>query len=221
MIRVLVVDDQAMVREGFAALLDAQPDMEVVGTAGDGRAALPVAATRHPDVVLMDIRMPEMDGLEAARLLLAQPDPPKVVVLTTFDLDDYIFDALAAGASGFLLKHAPATDLLHAVRVVAAGEALLAPEVTRRLIAHFVAARPDPAAAGPRPDRLAPLTDRETEVLGLVARGLSNTEIADVLVLAEQTVKTHVSRIFGKLGLRDRAQAVVVAYECGLVRPQG
>ncbi|MFC7655624.1 response regulator [Pseudonocardia benzenivorans] len=220
MIRVLVVDDQAMVREGFAALLDAQPDMEVVGTAGDGRAALPVAATRHPDVVLMDIRMPEMDGLEAARLLLAQPDPPKVVVLTTFDLDDYIFDALAAGASG-LLKHAPATDLLHAVRVVAAGEALLAPEVTRRLIAHFVAARPDPAAAGPRPDRLAPLTDRETEVLGLVARGLSNTEIADVLVLAEQTVKTHVSRIFGKLGLRDRAQAVVVAYECGLVRPQG
>jgi len=220
-IRVLVVDDQAMVREGFAALLDAQPDMEVVGTAGDGRAALPVAATRHPDVVLMDIRMPEMDGLEAARLLLAQPDPPKVVVLTTFDLDDYIFDALAAGASGFLLKHAPATDLLHAVRVVAAGEALLAPEVTRRLIAHFVAARPDPAAAGPRPDRLAPLTDRETEVLGLVARGLSNTEIADVLVLAEQTVKTHVSRIFGKLGLRDRAQAVVVAYECGLVRPQG
>jgi DNA-binding NarL/FixJ family response regulator len=220
-IRVLVVDDQAMVREGFAALLDAQPDMEVVGTAGDGRAALPVAATRHPDVVLMDIRMPEMDGLEAARLLLAQPDPPKVVVLTTFDLDDYIFDALAAGASGFLLKHAPATDLLHAVRVVAAGEALLAPEVTRRLIAHFVAARPDPAAAGPRPDRLAPLTDRETEVLGLVARGLSNTEIADALVLAEQTVKTHVSRIFGKLGLRDRAQAVVVAYECGLVRPQG
>ncbi|GEL26264.1 DNA-binding response regulator [Pseudonocardia sulfidoxydans NBRC 16205] len=220
MIRVLVVDDQAMVREGFAALLDAQPDMTVVGTAGDGRAALTEAASSSPDVVLMDIRMPEMDGLAATRALMGSTEPPKVLVLTTFDLDDYIFDALAAGASGFLLKHAPATELLHAVRVVAAGEALLAPEVTRRLIGHFVAARPDPAA-GPRPDRLASLTDRETEVLGLVARGLSNTEIAAGLVLAEQTVKTHVSRIFAKLGLRDRAQAVVVAYECGLVRPQG
>lgn len=221
MIRVLVVDDQAMVREGFAALLDAQPDMTVVGTAGDGSAALTAAASSTPDVVLMDIRMPEMDGLTATRTLLAGDTTAKVLMLTTFDLDDYIFDALVAGASGFLLKHAPATELLHAVRVVAAGEALLAPEVTRKLIGHFVAARPDPAAAGPRPDRLAALTDRETEVLGLVARGRSNTEIADDLVLAEQTVKTHVSRIFAKLGLRDRAQAVVVAYECGLVRPQG
>ena len=221
MIRVLVVDDQAMVREGFAALLGAQPDMSVVGTAGNGREALEASAVAAPDVVLMDVRMPEMDGLTATRSLLAGDPSAKVLVLTTFDLDDYIFDALAAGASGFLLKHAPATELLHAVRVVAAGEALLAPEVTRRLIGHFVAARPDPAAAGPRPDRLASLTDRETEVLGLVARGLSNTEIADDLVLAEQTVKTHVSRIFAKLGLRDRAQAVVVAYECGLVRPQG
>jgi DNA-binding NarL/FixJ family response regulator len=220
-IRVLVVDDQAMVREGFAALLDAQPDMEVVGTAGDGRAALSVASAQTPDVVLMDIRMPGMDGLTATRALLSGDTTAKVLVLTTFDLDDYIFDALAAGASGFLLKHAPATDLLHAVRVVAAGEALLAPEVTRRLIGHFVAARPDPATAAPRPDRLASLTDRETEVLGLVARGRSNSEIAGDLVLAEQTVKTHVSRIFAKLGLRDRAQAVVVAYECGLVRPQG
>jgi len=220
-IRVLVVDDQAMVREGFAALPGAQPDMSVVGTAGNGREAREASAVAAPAGVVMDVRMAEMGGLAATRSLLAGDASAKVLVLTTFALDDYIFDALAAGASGFLLKHAPATELLHAVRVVAAGEALLAPEVTRRLIGHFVAARPDPAAAGPRPDRLASLTDRETEVLGLVARGLSNTEIADDLVLAEQTVKTHVSRIFAKLGLRDRAQAVVVAYECGLVRPQG
>jgi len=225
MIRVLVVDDQAMVREGFAALLDAQPDIEVVATAGDGRAALRVASElaatgRSPDVVLMDVRMPELDGLDATRAMLAvgaEATRPRVLMLTTFDLDDYVYAALRAGASGFLLKHAPAAELLHAVRVVAAGEALLAPAVTRRLIADFVAAQPpDPV---PRPDPLRALTGRETEVLGLVARGLSNTEIAARLVVAEQTVKTHVSRVFTKLGLRDRAQAVVLAYECGLVRP--
>ncbi len=225
MIRVLVVDDQGMVREGFAALLGAQPDIDVVGTAGDGAAALAAhadltAAGRAPDVVLMDVRMPVLDGLEATRALLAgDPPHPRVLVLTTFDLDDYVYDALRAGASGFLLKHAPAADLLHAVRVVAAGDALLAPAVTRRLIADFVAARPATAPAPPRPRVLEALTEREAEVLALVARGLSNTEIAAHLVLAEQTVKTHVSRVFTKLGLRDRAQAVVLAYETGLVSP--
>jgi DNA-binding NarL/FixJ family response regulator len=168
----------------------------------------------------MDVRMPVLDGIAATRELLAAPGTPRVLMLTTFDLDDYIYDALRAGASGFLLKHAPAAELLHAVRVVAAGEALLAPEVTRRLIAHFVAARPA-ELTGPRPERLAGLTDRETEVLREVAGGFSNPEIAARLVLAEQTVKTHVSRVFAKLGVRDRAQAVVLAYETGLVRPGG
>ncbi|MFW3172151.1 response regulator [Geodermatophilus sp. CPCC 206100] len=226
MIRVLLVDDQQLVREGFAALLDAQPDIEVVGTAGDGAAALRVhdelvAAGRGPDVVLMDVRMPVLDGLAATRALLAPPSRadggPRVLVLTTFDLDDYVYDALRAGASGFLLKHATAGELLHAVRVVAAGDALLAPAVTRRLIADFVAARAVPPPG--RPDGLRALTERETEVLGYVARGWSNAEIAGHLVLAEQTVKTHVSRVFTKLGLRDRAQAVVLAYESGLVTP--
>jgi len=216
MIRLLVVDDQAMVREGFAALLSAQPDIEVVGTAEDGQAALAAVAEHRPDVVLMDVRMPVLDGIAATRELAA--DPARVLMLTTFDLDDHIYDALRAGASGFLLKHAPAAELLHAVRVVAAGEALLAPEVTRRLISHFVSARPA-AVTDVRPERLAPLTDRETEVLRLVAAGFSNAEIAAKLVLAEQTVKSHVSRTFTKLGLRDRAQAVVLAYESGLVRP--
>ncbi|APU16325.1 MULTISPECIES: response regulator transcription factor [Actinoalloteichus] len=230
MIRVLVADDQAMVREGFSALLAAQSDIEVVGSASDGREA--VTETRRltgegvgPDVVLMDIRMPVLDGLAATRLLMDLPrpadsSPPRVLVLTTFDLDDYVYEALRSGASGFLLKHAPSADLLAAVRVVAEGEALLAPSVTRRLIEDFVRTRPvePPLRGGPgRPDPLRALTDRETEVLTLVARGLSNTEIAGRLVLAEQTVKSHVSRVLAKLGVRDRAQAVIAAYECGLV----
>jgi DNA-binding NarL/FixJ family response regulator len=227
-IGVLVVDDQSMVREGFAALLAAQPDIEVLGTAGDGQAALDVVAGlrsggRVPDVVLMDVRMPRLDGIEATRALLegtAGP-APRVLVLTTFDLDDHVHAALRAGASGFLLKHAPAAELLHAVRVVAGGEALLAPEVTRRLIAHYVATGPVRASDAGRPARLAALTPRETEVLHLVARGLSNREIADELVVVEQTAKTHVSRLLAKLGLRDRVQAVVLAYETGLVRPGG
>jgi DNA-binding NarL/FixJ family response regulator len=227
-IGVLVVDDQSMVREGFAALLAAQPDIEVLGTAGDGQAALDVVAGlrsggRVPDVVLMDVRMPRLDGIEATRALLegtAAP-APRVLVLTTFDLDDHVHAALRAGASGFLLKHAPAAELLHAVRVVSGGEALLAPEVTRRLIAHYVATGPVRASDAGRPARLAALTPRETEVLHLVARGLSNREIADELVVVEQTAKTHVSRLLAKLGLRDRVQAVVLAYETGLVRPGG
>ncbi|MGR7026842.1 response regulator [Geodermatophilus sp. URMC 62] len=228
MIGVLVVDDQSMVREGFAALLAAQPDVEVLGTAGDGRAAVEevrrlAAAGRVPDVVLMDVRMPRLDGIEATRLLLADPGapPPRVLVLTTFDLDDHVYAALRAGASGFLLKHAPAAELLHAVRVVATGEALLAPEVTRRLIARYLETGPARAEDGERPARLAALTPREVEVLRLVARGLSNREVAEELVVVEQTAKTHVSRVLTKLGLRDRVQAVVLAYEMGLVRPGG
>ncbi|MFF5056253.1 response regulator [Micromonospora sp. NPDC000663] len=216
MIKVLIADDQAMVRQGFGALLAAQPDLLVVGDAADGAQA--VAATRRldPDVVLMDVRMPVMDGLEATRRLLGDRSAqhPRVLILTTFDLDDYVYEALRAGASGFLLKDAPAADLVHAVRVVAAGDALLAPAVTRRLIAEF-AARPD--RHRPRPTDLAGLTPRETEVLRLIARGRNNAEIAGDLVVAEQTVKTHVGRILAKLGLRDRAQAVVLAYETGLV----
>ncbi|MFD7920493.1 response regulator [Streptomyces sp. NPDC059740] len=221
--RVLIVDDQAMVRAGFAALLSAQEDLEVVGDAPDGVAGVELSRATRPDVVLMDVRMPRLDGLEAARQLLSPPSPqdhrPKVLMLTTFDVDDYVYEALRVGASGFLLKDAPPADLISAVRIVAAGDALLAPSVTRRLIADFARQgtrrhRPSPAA------RLEGLTPRETEVLELVARGLSNQEIAESLVLAEQTVKTHVSRIFGKLGLRDRAQAVVFAYESGVVTPQ-
>ncbi|MCO1580061.1 response regulator transcription factor [Crossiella sp. SN42] len=227
MIRVYVVDDQAMVRESFAGLLGAQDGMTVVGTAGDGIEALTGIAEldargQRPDVVLMDIRMPRLDGLETTRRLLGEEstsdgeteNPLRVLVLTTFDLDDYVFEALRAGASGFLLKDAPAAELVNAIRVVAAGDALLAPAVTRRLISEFVRSRPAPAA---RPERLAVLTNRETEVLTLVARGLSNTEIAVELVLSEQTVKTHLNRILAKLALRDRAQAIVLAYETGLV----
>ena len=214
-IRVLIADDQAMVRAGFGALLAAQPDIEVVGDAADGVQAVAQVAEHEPDVVLMDVRMPVMDGLEAVRYLLADaPERPRVLMLTTFDLDDYVYAALRAGASGFLLKDAPAAELVHAVRVVAAGDALLAPSVTRRLIADFAARRPvDQAGSG----TIAALTPRELDVLRLIARGLSNQEIAGELVLAEQTVKTHVSRILAKTGLRDRAQAVVLAYESGLV----
>jgi DNA-binding NarL/FixJ family response regulator len=223
-IGVLVVDDQSMVREGFAALLAAQEDIEVLGTAADGQAAVDSARSlaargRPVDVVLMDVRMPRLDGIAATGLLLAEPAAPRVLVLTTFDLDDHIYAALRAGASGFLLKHAPAAELLHAVRVVAAGEALLAPEVTQRLIAHYLATGPTAAADSDRPAVLAALTPRETEVLRLVGRGLSNREIAEQLYVVEQTAKTHVSRVFAKLDLRDRAQAVVLAYETGLVAP--
>jgi DNA-binding NarL/FixJ family response regulator len=215
MIKVLIADDQAMVREGFGALLAAQPDVLVVGDAADGEAAVAAARRLDPDVVLMDVRMPVLDGLEATRRLLdGRTGGPRVLILTTFDLDDYVYEALRAGASGFLLKDAPAADLVHAVRVVASGEALLAPSVTRRLIAEF-AARPH--ADRPRPTALHALTTRETEVLRLIARGRSNQEIAADLVVAEQTVKTHIGRILAKLGLRDRAQAVVFAYESGLV----
>ena len=213
MIKILIADDQAMVREGFGALLGAQPDMLVVGDAADGAAAVARSRELRPDVVLMDVRMPVMDGLEATRRL---QDGPRILILTTFDLDDYVYAALRAGASGFLLKDAPAADLINAVRVVAAGEALLAPSVTRRLIAEFAAR---PAADQPRPTALNALTPRETDVLRLIARGRSNQEIAADLVVAEQTVKTHIGRILAKLNLRDRAQAVVFAYETGLVVP--
>ena len=213
MIRVFIADDQAMVREGFGALLGAQPDMVVVGDAADGAAAVTRCRDLAPDVVLMDIRMPEMDGLEATRRLAGGP---RILILTTFDLDDYVYEALRAGASGFLLKDAPAADLINAVRVVAAGEALLAPSVTRRLIAEFAART---HGDRPRPAALNALTPRETDVLRLIARGLSNQEIAAELVVAEQTVKSHVGRILTKFDLRDRAQAVVFAYETGLVVP--
>jgi DNA-binding NarL/FixJ family response regulator len=219
-IRVVVVDDQAMVREGFSALLAAQPGLEVVGAAADGLEAVGVVRRTDPDVVLMDVRMPNLDGIEATRRIMAAPGDrhPKVLMLTTFDLDDYVFEALRAGASGFLLKDARSADLVNAVQVVAAGDGLLAPSVTRRLIMEFARRPvPDNRPAG----RLKALTPRETEVLGLIAAGLSNAEIAARLVLGEQTVKTHVGRILNKLNLRDRAQAVVLAYESGLVRATG
>jgi len=214
-IRVALVDDQELVRTGFRMILDAEPDIEVVGEASDGEAALALVAETEPDVVLMDVRMPRMDGIEATRFIGGFDDPPRILILTTFDIDDYVYEALRAGASGFLLKDTPADDLAAAVRVVASGEALLAPSVTRRLIEEF-ANRPDstvPTAS------LGELTERESEVLVQIARGMSNAEIAKELFVSEATVKTHVSHILTKLDLRDRVQAVVVAYESGLVRP--
>ncbi|MEY9876377.1 DNA-binding NarL/FixJ family response regulator [Streptacidiphilus sp. MAP12-33] len=219
-IRVMIVDDQMMVRQGFTVLLNLEPDIEVVGQAVDGLDALEKAAELRPDVVLMDVRMPQLGGIEATRRLTSPPQSTvKVLVLTTFDLDEYVYEALRAGASGFLLKDASAAELAQAVRVVAAGEALLAPTVTKRLIAEF--ARLPGAPRTPLKDRVGDLTERETEVLSLIANGLSNAEIATRLVVAEQTVKTHVSRILVKLNLRDRTQAAVFAYETGLVRPAG
>jgi DNA-binding NarL/FixJ family response regulator len=216
-ISTLVADDQQVVREGFAALLGTQDDMSVVASAADGAEAVRLSAEHGPDVVLMDVRMPVMDGIEATRQIAAATENgPRILILTTFDLDDYVYDALQAGASGFLLKDVRAETLFEAVRVVAGGEALLAPTITRRLIAEFARLRPRQV----RPDALAELTPRETEILGLVAEGLSNREIAERLVLSDETVKTHVSHVLRKLGLRDRAQAVVVAYETGLVVPR-
>jgi DNA-binding NarL/FixJ family response regulator len=211
-IRVVLADDQTLVRSGFRMILKAEPGIEVVGEAADGRQAIETVRELRPDLVLMDIRMPNMDGLEATRRILAEPDPPRVLVLTTFDLDEYVFAALRAGASGFLLKDAPEQQLTAAIRVAADGGALFSPSVTRKLIERF-AGHTDP------PPGLADLTEREREVLRLLARGLSNAEIAAQLVVSEHTVKTHVARVLMKLDLRDRTQAVVLAYESGLVQP--
>ncbi|MGW3647485.1 response regulator [Streptomyces sp. NPDC000878] len=217
-IRVVVADDQELVRSGFSMILEAQQDIEVVAEAGDGAEAVAAVVRHSPDVVLLDIRMPGMDGLEAARRVCAQ-STCKVVMLTTFDLDEYVYEALYAGASGFLLKDVRRDDLVHAVRVVAAGDSLLAPTVTRRLVADIVRSRREQAAAEPTPQRLEVLTGREEETLRLLARGLSNAEIATTLFVSEHTVKTHVSNVLSKLGLRDRVQAVICAYETGLVTP--
>jgi DNA-binding NarL/FixJ family response regulator len=215
-LRVLVADDQELVRAGFCVILEAA-GFTVVGEAGDGAAAVALAASEHPDVVLMDVRMPVMDGLEATRRITsAGPATPKVVILTTFDLDDYVYEALRAGASGFLLKDAPRADLAAAIRIAAAGDALLSPSVTRRLIEAFARR---PASVAPSPSRLASLTPRERDILLLVARGRSNTEIAADLVVSEATVKTHVGHLLAKLGLRDRVQAVILAYETGAITP--
>ena len=222
-VRIVVVDDHEVVRAGFAELLDTRPDFTVIGTASDGAEAVRLCQELHPDVVLMDVRTPGMDGIEATRQLAnSRQTGPRVIILTTFDLDEYVYEALRAGASGFLLKDVTAERLFDAVRVVADGEALLAPGVTRRLIAEFAALRrrPDIDASGElAPASLDVLTTRETQVLRLVAEGLSNAEIAVRLVVNEETVKTHVSRVLRKLGLRDRTQAVVMAYESGLVVP--
>lgn len=217
-IRVFLVDDQELVRAGFRMLIDSQPDLSVVGEAGDGGAALERLAVTGCDVVLMDVRMPRLDGVEATRLLAERPDAPQVIVLTTFDLDEYAFAAIRAGAAAFLLKDATPATLLGAIRTVHAGDSVVAPSTTRRLLEHFATALPDPATPAPD-DRLAALTEREQETLVLVGRGLSNSEIAAEFVVSEATVKTHVSRLLAKTGSRDRVQLVVLAYETGLVRP--
>jgi len=217
-VRVLVVDDQAVVRAGFRTMLGEEPDLEVVGQAGDGREGVRLARALRPDVVLMDVRMPGMDGIEATRRIVEDrsADLPRVLVLTTFDIDDYVFAALRAGASGFLLKDAEPDEIITAVRVVAGGESLLAPQVTRRLIEEFVRSAPRPV---PDPAEVGLLTPREREVLMLAARGLSNGEIAEALVVGASTVKTHMSNVLGKLHLRDRVQATIFAYAAGLVQP--
>jgi DNA-binding NarL/FixJ family response regulator len=217
-VRVLIADDQALVRAGFRMILDAEDDLDVVGEASDGAEAVEAARKLRPDVVLMDIRMPELDGIEATRRVLAigQDPPPRVLMLTTFDLNEYVYEALRAGASGFLLKDVPPEQLADGIRVVAGGDALLAPSITRRLIQEFAQAGPP---AGPPPPGLDELTARELEVFKLVARGLSNAEIAAELIVSETTVKTHVARLLMKLGLRDRVQAVVLAYEAGIAVP--
>ena len=218
-IRVAIVDDQALMRDGFGMILDAQPDIDVVGDAENGRLGVELCHRTRPDVVLMDIRMPVLDGIEATRLITSAPDShTKVLVLTTFDLDEYVFAAMRAGASGYLLKDTPARELVAAVRVIAQGDALLSPSVTRRLIEEF-ARRPEPQAAATELPH--DLTDREREALELLANGLSNREIAARMFIGEATAKTHVSRLLTKLGVRDRVQAVVLAYETGLVRPGG
>ncbi|MET8990912.1 response regulator transcription factor [Nonomuraea wenchangensis] len=221
-IRVLLVDDQPLLRTGFRLILEAEPDLTVVGQAGDGKAAMEQTRALLPDVVLMDIRMPGVDGIEATRRIVREAAPsahvPKVLVLTTFDLDEYIVEALRAGASGFLLKDVPPDELVQAIRVVAAGEAIVAPSVTRRLLDRFAARLPS-AYEQAAPARLDRLTERELEVLRLIAKGMSNAEIAGKLVVSETTVKTHVGNVLTKLGLRDRVQAVVLAYETGLITP--
>jgi DNA-binding NarL/FixJ family response regulator len=218
-VRIVVADDQQVVRAGFASLLDTQPDFTVVGTASEGAEAVRICRELRPDVVVMDIRMPGMDGIEATRELAgSESDGPRILILTTFDLDEYVYDALRAGASGFLLKDVTAEQLFDAVRVIAGGEALLAPTITRRLISEFARLRAKPDA--PAMPALAELTPRETEVLQLVAEGLSNPEIASRLVVTEETVKTHVSHVLRKLRIRDRTQAVIAAYESGLIVPR-
>ena len=215
-IRVLVCDDQSLVRSGFRMILEARPDLEVVGEAEDGLQAVELAGQTDPDVVLMDVRMPNLDGVEATRRIVGSGNPVRVIVLTTYDVDEHVHDALRAGASGFLLKDVQPTQLVDAIRVVAAGDALLAPSVTRRLLDRFARTLPD---AMPPPDSLSSLTEREVEVLRLLATGLSNAELAERLFVSEATVKTHVSSLLHKLGVRDRVQAVVLAYDSGLVRP--
>jgi DNA-binding NarL/FixJ family response regulator len=216
MIRVLLCDDQALFRSGFRMILEARPDIEVVGEAEDGLQAVELALGTKPDVILMDVRMPHLDGVEATRRITESDNEARVIVLTTYDLDEYVYDAIRAGASAFLLKDVQPTQLVEAIRVVARGEALLAPSVTRRLLDRFARSLPE---AGPPPEALSSLTEREVEVLRLMAGGLSNAELAERLVLSEATVKSHVSNVLRKLGVRDRVQAVILAYDAGLVRP--
>jgi DNA-binding NarL/FixJ family response regulator len=216
MIKILVVDDQPLLRAGFSTILKSEVDLQLVGEAPNGLEAIAQCKNHHPDIVLMDIRMPVMDGLEATRQILQLPDPPAVIILTTFDLDEYVFDALKAGASGFMLKDAPADDLINAIRVVASGQALLAPSVTKRMIDRFAELKSAPI---PSTNRLDDLTEREAEVLQLMTKGMSNSEIANELNLGGTTIKTHVSRILSKLNARDRVQAVITAYEAGIVNP--